>query len=390
MNICDYLKWRGDVPFSVSPFNEVDNLVLAELAYTDFADIVAGDGQAVPLKTVREQFFRTHDRDGILSSKSFTARAPLLMDGMDGARFGDTRLMIYRSERDAETDLQFSAVTFLLGDGTAYAAFRGTDGTLVGWKEDFNLSYLSGTEGQQRAAEYLNRAGEATACPLRAGGHSKGGNLAVYAAACCRKDIRNRIIEVWSNDGPGFRDDFLREEGYREILPRIRSIVPDTAVIGMLMESLSEPQAVKSSASGMLQHDGFTWETERDRFVPAELTRKSLLIKQMLTGWLDRTDDEERKAMTETAFSLLESTGEETFSGISGSRWKSLEAMASSARKLPKESLQELGRAVTRLGQSGMQTASAYLQSIAASTASKLQGTPEPRKDEKDGKENET
>ena len=197
MNIFDYLKWRGDIPFSTAPFNEVDNLILAELAYTDFGGIVPEDGQAVPLGTVYEQFFRTHTRDAILSSKSYTARAPLLMEEMcRGARFRDTRLMLYRSERDAETDLQFSAVTFLLQDSTAYVAFRGTDGTLVGWKEDFDLSYLSGTEGQQRAAEYLNRAGDAVACPLRAGGHSKGGNLAVYAAACSRADIRARITEV--------------------------------------------------------------------------------------------------------------------------------------------------------------------------------------------------
>ena len=390
MNIFDYLKWRGDVPFSVAPFNEADNLILAELAYTAFEGIVPEDSGEISIRDAYDLFFRTHTRESILASKSYTARAPLLMEEMSGgARFGDTRLTLFRSEFDAQTDLQFGAVTFLLQDGTAYVAFRGTDGTLVGWKEDFNLSYLTGTEGQQRAAEYLNLAGEATGRPLRVGGHSKGGNLAVYAAACCREEVRKRITEVWSNDGPGFKSEFLAEEGYLDILHRIHSIIPDTSVIGLLMDSLAVPRVIKSTAAGIVKHDGFTWETEPEGFVSAELSRTSLLIRETLSGWLDQVDDEGRKAMTDTVFALLESTGEETFSGISGSRWKSLGAMASSARKMPKGSLQELGRVVTRLGQSGMHTASAYIQNMAAG---RLQGiaAQETEKTEKDAEEPDT
>ena len=157
-------------------------------------------------------------------------------------------------------------------------------------------------------------------------------------------------------------------------------------MIGMLMESGSVPKVIKSTASGMIQHDGFTWKTERDRFVPAKLSETSRLISQTLAGWLERTDDESRKAMTETVFSLLEATGNDTFSEINGSKWKSVEAMAQSARRLPKGSLQELGRMVTRLGQSGVKTASSYLQNIAAE---KLQGHTEaepkpPKEVEKD------
>ena len=372
MNVFDYLKWRSDVPFSASPFNDVDNLILAELSYTDFAGIVPENGPAVSLRDVHEQYFRLHSRAAISSATSLTARSPLLMDEMcSGARFRDTQLVFYRNERDAEADLQFSAVTFLLPDGNAYVAFRGTDGTLTGWKEDFNLSYLDATEGQQHAAEYLDAAGKALICPLRVGGHSKGGNLAIYAAACCSAAVRDRIAAVYSNDGPGFRLDFVSGEAYRRILPRITVIIPDTSVIGMLMESLTVPKVVRSSASGMVQHDGFTWETERDGFVPAKLSETSRLVRQTLTGLLEQTDDESRKAITETVFSLLESTGEDTFRGIGDSKWKSLEAIAQSARNLPKGSLQELGRLISRLGQSGVRTASSYIQTIAAE---KLQG----------------
>lgn len=387
MNIFDYLKWRGDVPFAVSPFNDVDNLVLAELAYTDFGGIVPEDGGTVPIRKAHDMYFALHSREEIARSGSYTAPAPLLMDEMcRGQRFAGTELALYRNERDTRTDTQFSAVTFLLPDGTAYAAFRGTDGTLVGWKEDFNLSWMSGTEGQQKAAEYLSDAGR-TGRPLRVGGHSKGGNLAVYAAACCEGSVRDRITAVYSNDGPGFKPEFIAGEAYRRIVPRIVSIIPDTSVIGMMMESLSEPKVIRSTASGMVQHDGFTWETERDRFVPAELSRTSRMVRETLTGWLEETDDAARKAMTDTVFRMLEATGEETFSGIKGAKLKSAEAIAQSTRDLPKGSLQELLKLVTRLGGSGVRTAGSYLQELAAGV---LQGPEKGEtKAEREKKENE-
>lgn len=387
MNVFDYLKWRRDVPLSVSPFNDVDNLILAELAYTDFGGIVPENGTPVPLRTAYTQFFLEHTRESVLASKSYTAPAPLLMEDMYlGARFGDTQLLFYRDERDARVDLQFSAVTFLLPDGTAYAAFRGTDGTLVGWKEDFNLSCLSATGSQQRAAEYLRMAGEALECPLRAGGHSKGGNLAVYAAACCGRQLQDRLTAIYSNDGPGFRPEFLAGEGYQRILPKVVSIIPDTSVIGLLMMSGSVPKVVRSTASGIVQHDGFTWETERDRFIPAELSETSRLVSQTLAGWMEQTDDESRKAMTETVFAMLEATGKDTFSDIKGSKLKSVGAMAQSVRNLPKGSLSEVGRMMTKLGASGVQTAASYIQNLATGKRQEQAGT-EPKPPEEAGGE---
>ena len=168
---------------------------------------------------------------------------------------------------------------FLLPDQSAYIAFRGTDGTLVGWKEDFNLSFLPETEGQSRAVRYLNQVGKLVRGVLRVGGHSKGGNLAVYTAACCDREIQDRIETVYSNDGPGFQREMLSNEGYQRILPKVASIVPDTSIIGLLLFSSATHCAVKSSQTGILQHDGFSWEIVLNRFVPAALSDLSLLIK---------------------------------------------------------------------------------------------------------------
>ena len=210
-SIFDYLQWRCDVPFSVDPFNEVDNLVLSELAYTDFKGILSMEGPDVSLAEVCKAFFERHTHEEILADKSFTARAPLLMESMlEGARYRDIRMLQYLDETDSAQGLQLAAMTFLLPDDSAYVAFRGTDSTVVGWKEDFYFSFLPETEGQRRAIRYLNQVGAEVKGTLRVGGHSKGGNLAVYAASCCEPGLQERLTAVYSNDGPGFRQELQR------------------------------------------------------------------------------------------------------------------------------------------------------------------------------------
>lgn len=363
-NIFDYLEWRCDIPFDADPFNEVDNLVLAELAYTDFRGILSMDGREISLQEACEAFFRHHTHEEILASKSFTARAPLLMEKMlCGARYRDIRLFRFLDETESARDMQLAAVTILLPDQTAYIAFRGTDGTLVGWKEDFNLSFLPETEGQRRAIHYLNRVGRDLPGSLRVGGHSKGGNLAVYAAAFCERDVQDRVLAVYSNDGPGFQEETLLTEGYQRILSRVISIVPDTSIIGLLLFSSADHHVVKSSQSGILQHDGFSWNVSGNHFVPAELTKTSLLIRKSASGWLEQTSEADRQSFTEIIFSLFESTGADSFSEISQQKWKSAEAMWSALRKMPKEKQQEILACLQQLGATGGQTVTEYLAS---------------------------
>ncbi|MBQ8109777.1 MAG: DUF2974 domain-containing protein [Clostridia bacterium] len=363
-NIFDYLEWRCDVPFAVDPFNEVDNLVLAELVYTDFRGIVSMDGRAVPLRDACDAFFQTHTQDEIRALKSFTAKAPLLMEKMlCGARFRDVKLCWYLDETDAAREMQFAAVTFLLPDESAYIAFRGTDGTLVGWREDFNLSFLHETEGQRHSAQYLDRVGERQGGALRVGGHSKGGNMAVFAAARCKQPIQDRVLAVYSNDGPGFHDDMLRTEGYRRVLPKLVSIVPDTSIIGVMLSSLAENRVVKSVQNGILQHDGFSWEVLRNRFVDAEQSDASRWFERFLSEWLLHNDEETRSAMTQILFTLFESTGADSFREIGQQKWKSAEAILAAMVNLPRDRQKEALSFLQRLGASGGQTVAEYISS---------------------------
>lgn len=355
-DLFDYLDWRGDVRFFADPFNEVDNLILSTLAYTDFEGLPE-DGSPVAVGEARDRFFSRHDREKLKAASAASARAALLLDGMaDGARFRGTLICRSLCETDREKEAQIAAVTFLLDDGTAFAAFRGTDNSLIGWREDFDLSFLPETEGQRRAAVYLDGAAR-FGLPLRAGGHSKGGNFAVYAAAHCKKETRGLLAQVYTNDGPGFRSDTLDFDGYREIFPKIISIVPDTSIIGRLLCADYPRNIVLSSAAGIAQHDPFTWQVARNRLVRAEQSDAGRFFEKALGEWVEQMDDDTRRSFTDTVFTLFESTGKETFRDIGESKLKSAEAMIKSMAGLPKEKRGELARLIGELIQTGGHTA---------------------------------
>ena len=338
-NIHDYLIWRGDVPFSVSPFNEVDGLVLSELAYADFHGVVPEDGERVTIEEARRLFWDKHTKEEIMAQDSYTKTAPFLLDGMAGkARFGGTAMAYYYDVIDTDEDIQLAAVTFYLPDGTAFVAFRGTDDTVVGWKEDFILSYMPETEGQRRAAQYLNRHFSGQTLLLRVGGHSKGGNLAMFAAIKADPHVRRQIIAVYNNDGPGFLKEFTETDAYRDMLPRIICTVPEKAVIGTLLTNKAYQHVVKSTASGIFQHDGFSWQVLGTRFVETEKrTEGSVVLESTLHQWLSEQSEENRRMFVNTLFGLLESTGKATIGEIKGDMLGSLLSMKKMLETMQKE-----------------------------------------------------
>lgn len=373
-NIFDYLEWRGDIPFSADPFNEVDNLILAELSYADFDKVLPSDGKAVSLKDADERYFSLHPREEIREDGNHIERAPLLMDHMlTGGRFGSLMIADYVNVINENIDCQMSALTYLLADGSIFIAFRGTDSTIVGWKEDFNMSYLPETEGQRRAVEYVNRTGRKHSGLIRVGGHSKGGNFAVYASAFCDPEIRCRILQVYTNDGPGFRHEIMAKGDYRSILPKVISIVPDTSVIGMLLTSKVRHRTVRSSENGLKQHDGLTWQVERNRFETAEPSSLGMFIKRSQQDWLGKLDDESRASFVNTLFSMFESTGVSTFGEMGMQKLKAAEAILGAARGLPKERQKEFAEVITELLLSG--------SSIAKDVLSDLSGDDGKNKD---------
>lgn len=357
MELMDYLKWRNDVSFRAAPFNEIDNVILSYLAYADFGELLQEEKRRVSIETCLKRFCKKHDLANVRESKFFIERAPLLLEDMvRGARFRGTKVVHFREVFDKEKVQQFAALVFLLPDGTRYVSFRGTDLSITGWKEDFLMSFTAETEGAKEAVSYLNEVAACVEGDLILGGHSKGGNFAMYAAAFCDGAVKERILKVYNNDGPGFREEIVRSAAYRELLPKITNIVPQTSIIGRLLSNEAAHTVVKSTAAGIFQHDVTTWEVTKDKFVRAEPDAFSDFVEKSLGTWLETMDDEARKSLVETVFSMIEMTEAETFVEFGENLFKNTGLIIKGFGKLPKEKRSELTAALGGLAEAGRAT----------------------------------
>lgn len=343
-NMLDYLDWRGDLTMGQSAFNEVDNLILAELSFLDFGQIVPapGEGKSVPLAAAADAFFRRPRESGAAIDMGILVpdEIPILLKKLAGCRrFRDMGLNCFVDMLDVEKAEQFAALSVEVGDGTVYLSFRGTDDTIVGWKEDFLLSCLPEVPAQKMAAEYVkNAASQFSRKKLILGGHSKGGNLAVYAGVFCPVSIQRRIAGVYSNDGPGFREDLLRMPAHERIADRIHSIVPKSSVVGMLLEHEENYTVVDSSQLGFLQHDGFSWEVLGDHFVKLrQITQQGRLNNQELRKWVLSMSVEQRGKFVDALFTVLTASGAVTLTDLRAERFKAAGAMVRAMQELDKK-----------------------------------------------------
>lgn len=346
-DMIEYLRWRGDLTFAQSEFNEVDNLIAAYFSYVNLDGVVPGEGEGqITVKDAAEKFFAMHSPKELAKDKSLIRRAPeVLKMAASTRRFGQAVLRNYVNEIEVEKEQQFSAVEVAFGDEISYVSFKGTDDTIIGWKEDFNLS-KGVVPAEIEAGRYLERIAGCTKGGLRLGGHSKGGNLAVYAAATCSNAVRNRILEVYSNDGPGFAEEFLENPAIEKVRPKIRHIVPESSIIGMLLMQVTEPIVVESSQKGILQHDGFSWQVSGPSFVHKEkLNPKAMVLKNALDKWIFNMEEEKRDAVINDFFSVLDATGACTLTELQNGGLQNLKAMYRAIESLnpeTKDSVEEL------------------------------------------------
>lgn len=304
----DYLLWRGDITFSQVPLNPVDNLLFSTLVYVDFSGIVPEDAvRSVPLHIAAAALLELPDREDRVRIKTDLR----LLEAMASApRFRDTRLTFYRSRLIEEEETQFAAMTYLLEDGTAFVCYRGTDESLVGWKEDFNMSFLSSVPAQREALAYLEEFAQSNLYLLRLGGHSKGGNLAIYAGAMCHSKLRLRILTVYNNDGPGFPPEVLEQEGYRQLLPKIHTFIPESSIIGVLLEQQGAYKVIKSKLVSVLQHEVYSWEVQAGDFIYVpELSDTVKHFDKTVKQWLAEMTQQERGDFVDALYQLIRAGG---------------------------------------------------------------------------------
>jgi len=307
-NLFDYLAWRGDLSFTQSPLNPVDFLIFSQMSYLPFDGIVPGPhikegvSMNLALNKLKEKM-RVCKSDTDLGFKE----DPELIDALyTSDRFRNCQLHGFINKINTEQEYQFSAICIYTGDGSSSVVFRGTDASLVGWKEDFNMCFMDVVPAQIEAVNYLEEISAFLDGSLRTGGHSKGGNLAIYAASFCKKNIQKRITEIFSYDSPGFNEYVLANEGYLAIKDRIKSYVPQTSVIGMLFEHGNNLNVIKSSETGLMQHSLYSWEIMQTGMIRVDnVTSGSRFIDKTLRDWIGSLDSEEREKVVESMYTIL-------------------------------------------------------------------------------------
>lgn len=310
-SLFDYLNWRGDLSFSQSEFNEVDNMIFSLLSYINFDGIVSESHRnedMVPIRAAINAFFAKHPSDRELTLGLFVPKdiIKLLREVKETKRFRNVYMKGHVNCIDLSREMQFSATTFLLDDDTATIAFRGTDDTIVGWKENFNMSFMDEIPAQKEAVAYLNRAAEHFDGDLRVMGHSKGGNLSVYAAVYCLPSVQARLLGIWSNDGPGFCKKMLDDPVYINIRPLIHTLLPQSSLVGILLEHEEHYTVVKSRQKGALQHDGLSWEVMGTSFVHLQtVTDECKRADRTLNKLIRDMSMEQRMQFTDSLYQLL-------------------------------------------------------------------------------------
>ena len=313
-NICDYIKWRGDLTLEQDKFNEVDALILARFSYLPFDNIIE-ENEIVTIKELSKRF-----------KKQDISKLPILWpDDKElfplmgkSKRFGEMKATQYINKISIEKEQQFSVITILLPDNTIYVSYRGTDNTIVGWKEDFIMSFKSHITSQIDSIKYLEEiVKQYKKEKIRIGGHSKGGNLAIYASTFASEKVKNRIINIYNADGPGFEKEILETEEYKEVLDKIHSYIPQSSIIGRILNNKGKYTIVKSTQKGIMQHDLYTWQLKGKEFISIdELTNESKIIDETLTALLDNTEPEEREKVINVVFDMLYKTDAETVGQI--------------------------------------------------------------------------
>lgn len=324
INMLDYIKWRGDLTFEERELNEIDSLIFSYLSYEMFDGLV--ENENCTIQDISEKFFKIYDEKTLENRLSLSKKSYVLLKEMaKSPRYQSLILTNYVNEIDHEHDLQFSACTIQYKDKWKYIAFRGTDDTFTGWKEDFSMTYKKEILSQRKAVEYLNRVSSddpfltklLNKCDYYVGGHSKGGNLAMYASAFVPSDVQRRIKRIDNFDGPGFMEDVWMNSSIQSILPKMHTFVPTSSLFGRMFVHQEKMSVIKSNQFGLLQHDPFHWYVELDHFIyENEVSDGSLKAIEQFNEMLNEYELSKRKELVESLFNIFKRLNIYTFEDL--------------------------------------------------------------------------
>ena len=353
-NMLDYIKEFGHVSFEERAFSEIDALVLTELEYLPLEKVVPSDENGENFVTVKEiaEYMQEHKQELFDENPMMITqeRHEVSQVIADAPRFQSLKFFGVVSVWDKDTTKQFAAVTVEVEPSVRLVVFRGTDETLIGWKEDFLMTYSPLVAAQTDAKEYLAKQASLWDGDLMISGHSKGGNLAIYAAATQEEDVQLRIVDIFCFDSPGLYRSVLETKGYQNIVPLAMRYIPQDSLVGLMLESEVPYVIVKSNATGAMQHSAMTWEIEDGQFIKMEkLTKNSQLNDQTFKKWTESVSDEELELFWNVFFELLFSVGIDTVNDLYGEFMHYVQEFLKAAGNMDEEKRELLTRIVLLL-----------------------------------------
>lgn len=344
-NILEYLKWRGDISIDYDGFCEIDGIIMSALSYIPFE--LTGDMIKSPV-TLEDVASKLLEINNLQDKLMFKSDYKLLEQLKSCERFKSVLLYDYVNTIDSETQTQFSAITVKLSKNLYCICFRGTDQNLVGWKEDFNMAFISPVPGQTMAKEYLEKAAKKIRSKIIVLGHSKGGNFAIYASGMSSDKTKGKIRDVYNFDGPGFESKFLKSAEYASIKDKVSTFIPQSSVVGMLLEHEDDYTIIHSSKNvGIMQHDFYSWDVECRNFLYLDtVTNNSKAVDKTLKTWLNDMTYEQRELFIDTIYGIVLKTNAKTIKDLTDNWFSSAGVIVKSLKDLDEPTKKAVNKAL--------------------------------------------
>ena len=339
-NILDYIRKIGNNTFQEIKFNEVDNLIFSRLSYLPFESIKLEE---------KENFESIYKKMNSVNIDEFNMKQDKELIDLVGTcnRYKNLIVTDYYFSRDEEKEMQFIAITIHLDNEELYLSYGGTDNTLVGWKEDFNLSFMLHIPSQIEAIKYIRKIYAKYNDKMHLGGHSKGGNLAVYAGVFCAKKIQDSIIDIANYDGPGFDKTVIESQKYKRILSKINTFIPQSSIIGRLLEHEEQYIIVKSRQIAVMQHDIFSWGVNGLELEKLDkVTNGSDIINKTVRNYLKATSNKQREQFINIMYEIVTKTKEKTFKEFTASLTKNIGIILKSYKDISSEDKKLIGQMI--------------------------------------------
>lgn len=303
MNIFRYIDKYGNISFLEKEFNDVDNLIFSALIYIDLDKYVSNNNfNKRSIQDVGNDFLKNYNKKKkiVIATK---IGIKVLRYIKDTKRYKD--LLLYNYSYIGNDKEQFSAITIEINNSLIYVSFEGTDQLISGWKEDFMMSYQFPVLSQKMAIKYINKF-IFNRHKIIIGGHSKGGNLAVVAGMYANMFVKNKIIKVYNNDGPGLREEQFNSNKYKNMEKKLVSIIPNYSVVGLLLKHSDKYMVVKSMKRGINAHNFTNWVISDDKLLITKLSNYSKIINKTVNKWLDKYSDSERELFVKELFLIFD------------------------------------------------------------------------------------